>query len=117
MATGTDGGSADGDARLVTLEWNDGREERVAVSPGECIVDAAEAAGVTVPYGCLYGACATCTAELLDGDVEHTEPIRGLKPDAVREGYVLPCIATPRTDCRIRVGHSIQAEVVGTPWK
>lgn len=116
-ASPTDGPAGNGDDRAVTLELADGRAERVTVGPGESVVDAAEAAGIGVPYGCLRGVCATCTAELLDGDVVHTEPVRGLKPAARREGYVLPCIATPRTDCRLRVGHDVQAEVLGTPWK
>jgi ferredoxin len=101
----------------VTLVWTEGREDTIEVSAGESIVDAAEESGVAVPYGCLYGVCATCTARLLDGEVAHTRPVRGLKDDAVERGYLLPCIATPESDCRVRVGHEIQAEVVGTPWK
>ena len=101
----------------VDLRWPDGRTETVQVAGGETIVDAAEDEGVAVPYGCLYGACGTCTAELLDGRVSHRDPPRALKGGAIDRGFVLPCIATPESDCSIRVGHGIQAEVVGTPWK
>jgi len=101
----------------VELVWSDSRTETVRVGSGETIVDAAERDGVAVPYGCLYGACGTCTAELLAGEVCYQQSPRALKSRALQEGYVLACIATPASDCRLRVGHEIQAEVVGTPWK
>lgn len=101
----------------IELVWQDGRTESIRVDDGESIVDAAEAADVGVPYGCLYGACGTCTAELLEGELVHTKPPRALKDHSIDAGYVLPCIASPETDCRLRVGHEIQAEVLGTPWK
>ncbi|GGJ15586.1 hypothetical protein GCM10008995_26750 [Halobellus salinus] len=108
----------DGQAgRVVELVWPAGRAETLRVRGDESIVDAAETAGVAVPYGCLYGACGTCTAELLNGELRHTDPPRALKDRSLDVGYVLPCIGTPETDCRLRVGHEIQAEVVGTPWK
>ena len=121
MTAGGDGNPARDSAAEPTydveLVWRDGRTERLRVGAGETIVDAAEAAGIGLPYGCLYGACATCTARLLAGEVAHREPTRGLKDRAVERGYVLPCIATPRSDCRLRVGHDVQAEVIGTPFK
>jgi ferredoxin len=101
----------------VELSWADGRRETLVVGPEETVLDAAEEAGVALPYGCRFGACATCTAKVLDGEVSHVEPPRGLKDAALDAGYVLVCVATPESDCRLRVGHEIQAEVVGTPWK
>lgn len=101
----------------VELVGPNERTETVRVEEGETIVDAAERADVALPYGCLYGACGTCIAELLDGEVCHQASPRALKPASRDAGYVLPCIATPETDCRLRVGYGIQAEVVGTPWK
>ena len=101
----------------VELCWSGGRIETIRVGSDETVVDAAEAAEVAIPYGCLYGVCGTCIAELLDGEMTHRRSPRALKDRALEAGYVLLCIATPETDCRLRVGHDIQAEVVGTPWK
>jgi ferredoxin len=101
----------------VELCWSGGQSETIRVDRDETIVDAAEAAAVAIPYGCLYGACGTCTAELLAGEITHLKPPRALKDQSLEAGYILPCIATPETDCRLRLGHDIQAEVVGTPWK
>ncbi|MFA9427128.1 2Fe-2S iron-sulfur cluster-binding protein [Natronorubrum sp. A-ect3] len=101
----------------VTLEWRDGQEATVEVAEGETVIDATEREGLGVPYGCLYGACATCTGRLLDGDLVHVERANGLKPRHRRAGYVLLCIAKPRSDCRIEVGAEVQADLVPNPWK
>ncbi|MFO8113905.1 MAG: 2Fe-2S iron-sulfur cluster-binding protein [Halorubrum sp.] len=107
----------DATTHAVELVRPNGRTETIRVEEGETVVDAVERADEALPYGCLYGACGTCTAELLDGEMCHQTAPRALKPSSLEAGYVLPCVATPESDCRLRVGHGIQAEVVGTPWK
>jgi len=102
----------------VTLEWADGdRTETVAAGEGQSILEAAEAAGIGLPFGCRTGACGTCTGRLLAGEVTHRRPPRALKARHLDEGYVLTCIATPTGDARIEVGAEIQAEMMGNPWK
>jgi ferredoxin len=101
----------------VRLAWPDGREASVAVPEDSTVLDAAEAADVSLPFGCRTGACATCTAELLAGDVEHRRPPRALKERHLAAGYVLLCIAEPRADSRLRVGSDVAAELVENPWK
>lgn len=101
----------------VTLCWRDGRESTLSVAADETVVDAAEAAGVCPPYGCLYGACGTCTGRLLEGSVEHVAEPRALKPRHREAGYVLLCVAEPREDSRIEVGARVQADLVPNPWK
>lgn len=102
----------------VELAWRDSdRRETLAVEAGETVLDAAEAAGVGLPFGCKTGACGTCTARLLDGALAHQRPPRALKPHHLDEGYVLLCIATPTTDTRLEVGAEVQADLVPNPWK
>lgn len=101
----------------VTLCWRDGGEASVSVAEDETVVDATERAGLGVSYGCLYGACGTCTGRLLDGRLVHVEPPRALKDRHLNAGYVLLCVAEPRTDCRIEVGANVQADLVPNPWK
>jgi len=101
----------------VALAWRDGPEETLAVPPGQTILDAAEAAAIGLPFGCETGACATCTARLLDGEVEHLREPRALKERHRREGYVLTCVATPRTDCRLEVGADVAGDLVSNPWR
>jgi|SRR5699024_497708 len=101
----------------VTLQWRDGSEQTIEVETDETVIDAAERVGLGLPYGCLYGACGTCTGRVLDGDIVHVERARALKPHHIKDGYVLLCVAEPRSDCRIEVGAKIQADLVPNPWK
>lgn len=105
------------DSYTVGLVWRDGSEETITVEAGDTILGAAERARISLPYGCLYGSCGTCIARVLEGEVVHLEPPRGLKEEGREQGFVLACIATPESDCRLRVGHDVQAAVMGTPWK
>lgn len=77
----------------------------IPVADDEYLLDALEASGMRLPYGCRYGACVTCAASLLEGEVDHS---RGrafvLRPDQQENGYILPCVARPRSDCVIEVG-------------
>ncbi|KAA9399840.1 ferredoxin [Haloarcula sp. CBA1130] len=102
----------------VLLDWRDSdRTETVSVPDGETILDAAEAADIGLPFGCRTGACGTCTARLLSGDVTHRRPPRALKGRHLEAGYVLLCIAEPTTDAHLAVGATVQAELVPNPWK
>jgi ferredoxin len=101
----------------ITLVWDNGRAETIAVNGSETVIDAAERIDIGLPFGCLTGACATCTGEVLSGTVEHRRDTRALKPRHLEEGYVLLCIAEPRSDCHIRVGADVQTELVTNPWK
>jgi ferredoxin len=100
------------------LDWRGSdRRETVPVREGQTVLDAAEAAGVGLPFGCRTGACGTCTARLLDGEVVHRRPPRALKDRHLDDGYVLTCIAVPTTDVHLEVGAEIQADLVPNPWK
>ncbi|MES3517272.1 MAG: 2Fe-2S iron-sulfur cluster-binding protein [Natronomonas sp.] len=101
----------------ITLLFPDDRSETLTIGTGETILDAAEAAGFGLPYGCLTGACGTCTAECLDGELRHERQPRALKERHLDAGYALLCIATAESDCRLRVGADIQAELVEDPWR
>ncbi|HET7322759.1 MAG TPA: 2Fe-2S iron-sulfur cluster-binding protein [Halococcus sp.] len=101
----------------VTFQWRDGSERTIEVDADETVIDAAERTELGLPYGCLYGACGTCTGRLLDGDLVHIERARALKPHHRKAGYVLLCVAEPRSDCCIEVGAEIQADLVPNPWK
>ncbi len=101
----------------VTLRWRSGREATLSVRDDETVLGAAERADVALPFGCRIGACATCTGRLSVGSVEHRRPPRALKERHLDDGYVLLCIAEPRTDCRIEVGVDIPRELVSNPWK
>ena len=101
----------------VILEWRDGRRETVETDRDETVLEAADAAGIALPFGCRTGACATCTGLLRDGEVEHRRPPRALKDRHLEAGYVLLCVAEPRSDCCLEVGSDVHADLVTNPWR
>lgn len=101
----------------VTLRWRTGRITTIEVDRDEVILDAAEAAGLGLPFGCRTGACATCTARVLEGEVRHVRPPRALKARHLDDDYVLTCIAVPETECTLEVGVAVQGDLVENPWK
>jgi NAD(P)H-flavin reductase/ferredoxin len=66
--------------------------------PREFVLDAAERAGYSMPSSCRKGACNTCEAGLLAGEVEQ----RGRGRRNARDGLALMCRSQPRADLTIR---------------
>lgn len=88
-------------AHRVTLVNRGGRA--LLVDEDRAILDAAEAAGIALPVACRYGGCVTCAARLLQGRV--VQPgATALNRRQARAGYVLLCVARPRSDCALEVG-------------
>jgi ferredoxin len=95
----------------VCIEF-DGETHELDVSEDEYILDAGLDAGLDLPFSCKEGNCTTCTAELLEGEVDQSDGMALDKEDR-EEGYVLLCSANPRDDCRVKAGNEIQEEMLG----
>jgi ring-1,2-phenylacetyl-CoA epoxidase subunit PaaE len=85
-------GDAAGSVR-VTVRM-DGRERQFAMHPDATVLEAAEAAGLRLPYSCRAGICSTCRAQVTDGEVTMARN-QGLEDWEVAAGYVLCCQARP----------------------
>jgi ferredoxin-NADP reductase len=71
----------------------------VPVAPGQTLLEAAEAGGVSIDSICRSGVCGTCRTRVLGGDVDCDST---LLDDAERQdGYVLACVSHVHSDCTI----------------
>jgi ferredoxin len=74
-----------------------GNSHTIQVSEEQTILQAAYDAGIDLPSSCNAGVCTTCAAQILQGEVDQSDGM-GLSPQLQKEGYVLLCVAHPRSD-------------------
>ncbi len=78
-----------------------GSTHTIQVPEEQKILLAASAAGIELPSSCNAGVCTTCAAQIINGGkVDQTDGM-GVGPDLQKEGYVLLCVAYPRSDLKI----------------
>lgn len=71
---------------------------------GQILLDAALDAGLNLAYGCRNGACRSCRARLIDGQLSHPSgPPAALSARERAGGYVLLCQASAATDVTLEV--------------
>ena len=77
--------------------------KEIEVDENEYILDAAEKNGIDIEGNCRVGTCMTCVSKLHSGKVDQSEQ-EGLSDDEVAQGFILVCVAKPKSDCVVETG-------------
>jgi glycine betaine catabolism B len=94
------GGLADDTAtKAFTVEF--ARAGKVAFADASMnLLEFIETQDVDIDYGCRSGSCGVCKVRVLKGDVAMSCE-GGIEPADKSNGYVLSCVATPKSDCTL----------------
>jgi ferredoxin len=88
-------------SKTYTVELlHQGSTYTVEVPEDKQILRAACAAGIELPSSCNAGVCTTCAGKIIAGEVDQTDGM-GVSPELQAEGYVLLCVAYPRSNLKI----------------
>ena len=89
----------------MTIEL-DGRTDTAEHRSGTTILQVARQLGMSPPFSCESGSCATCMARLVEGSVEmHVN--NALTDQEVDDGWVLTCQSVP-TSPTVRVVYGFE---------
>ena len=91
------------------------KNQTFEVSDRKPLLQQLRALGVDLPYGCEYGGCISCAAKLIDGEVDQRSQV-ALNNRQINDGYIILCVARPKTDCKIEIGVESHDKLYRNPF-
>jgi ring-1,2-phenylacetyl-CoA epoxidase subunit PaaE len=88
--------AASAETTRVSVVMDGRRRSFTMARDGETVLEAAEQAGLDLPFSCRAGVCSTCRTKLSQGAVEMAANY-ALEPWEVEAGFVLACQSRPTT--------------------
>lgn len=80
------------------------------VEAGETVLQAGLRHHLPLPFGCQSGGCASCRVRLRSGEIDYLRAPPALSAAEIESGYILMCLARPRSDLCIELHQPAEVE-------
>jgi len=89
-------------SKTYTVEiLHQGKTHTLQVPEDKTILSVADELKLELPSSCHAGVCTSCAGQIINGgEVDQTDGM-GVSPELQKQGYVLLCVAYPRSDLKI----------------